>query len=155
MTLARMTLAALAVAGSLLVPSAPAQAVDAFVTIGTGVISPGLPTTGCRQQDFVGYYSTLTVAGGDHAGIYWFAFDGWSSICESVWASAGSGTLSGDLHGYLYYSRTGTVLTISAQIYFGDADHEGSQALAGWCDWAPTTFDPVQSYVMACRFVLT
>lgn len=121
------------------------------VVVGTGTISPGLPTTGCEDQDDVIFDGTA-VAVGTHAGVYSIHFDGASSICESLLTGAGSGVLTGQITGNVTYSRTGPVVTLS-----GSGQLNGGPAhsiLAGVCEFVPTSINPVISYVLSCQLAI-
>jgi len=110
-------LSAAGLALALLGPATPAHAAGAGTVIGTGVLSPGIPLTGCEEQTSIQIAATAVFAGTDFApGVYAFSFDGASTICESVGSGQGVGNLSGDITGSVAYTRTGGLLLASGTI---------------------------------------
>ena len=135
---------------ALIAPSAHAQD-DVAVVVGTGSITPGLPTTGCADQA-IGFGGTAVNAAIDgHTGLYTVSFAGNSTICETLNAGQGSGTLSGDVSGNVDYTRTGPIVTITGQGAVNGDDHV---IVIGLCLFIPTSFNPVASYALACAVIL-
>jgi len=111
--------------------------------VGLGTISPGLPTSGCANQSVTFDSAVLVYADTTPAVVTANThFSGNSSICETLNAGQGSGTLSGGLSGTVDYSRTGNVVTIGGTI--------NGHAGAGACLFVPTSVNPVQSYALVC-----
>jgi len=133
---------------ALLAPSAHAQD-DVASVVGNGTISPGLPTSGCAFQQVT--FSGTAVNVGDHAGVYNVSFAGNSTICETLGAGQGSGTLSGDISGTVEYSRTGPIVTISGQVSVNASPHSIE---VGVCVFVAVNFNPVTAYVLVCKVVL-
>ena len=136
---------------ALIMPSAHAQT-DAAVVVGTGLIVPGLPTSGCANQTRVAFSGTAVNASIDnHTGIYNVSFEGSSSICESLNSGQGSGTLSGDVSGTVNYSRTGPIVTITGQGAINGSPHH---IVLGVCVFVATAVNPVTSYALECNVVI-
>ena len=137
---------------ALVSPSAHAHATsDVAVVVGAGTITPGLPTTGCANQE-VSFGGTAVNASIDgHQGVYNVSFHGFSGICETLNAGSGSGTLSGDVSGDVTYGRTGSVVTISGSGAVNGAPHHID---VGVCLFIPTSVNPVASYALVCAVVL-
>lgn len=131
---------------ALISPSAHA-AEDVAVIQGQGSITPGLPTSGCAFQSVT--FSGTAVAASDHgeSGVYNVSFSGNSTICETLAAGQGSGTLSGDVSGTVAYSRTGPYVTISGQGSLRGTPHV---IVRGDCYFVPVTIHPVTVYVLVC-----
>lgn len=147
---AHTSMALSAVVFALVVPASrqEAAATDAATMVGTGTISPGLPPTGCSFQSVT--FSGTVVDGGLYSGIHNVAFDGASTICESVAAGQGSASLSGDVSGQLSYSRTFSHLSMTGVVTMNDT----LGVFTGQCQWTPTAANPATSYQMTCAWVL-
>ena len=136
--------AIVAVALGLLAGASPAPADTGSATVvGTGSISPGLPAQGCTSGQSVSFDGTVVHA----AATYSVHFDGSSSICESLSAGAGSGTLSGGVTGSVNYTRTGNVVQLSGNVVMGGTAHSISGCV---CVWVPTSVFPTITYTMVC-----
>jgi hypothetical protein len=72
-------------------------------------------------------------------------FSGNSSICETLNAGQGSGTLSGGLSGTINYSRTGNVVTLGGTI--------NGHAGVGVCVWVWLSVNPVTAWAWVCVWV--
>ena len=132
--------------------TAPASAAPTGTLVGTGTLSPGLPTSGCAFQS-VTLDGTLVSAGTAPVttmttGVYALHFEGFSSICETSTSGAGSGTISGGVTGNVSYSRTGSIVTLSGTIQTnGGSARSLSSAV---CAYYPTSANPTTSYGMVC-----
>jgi hypothetical protein len=146
----------MALAAPLTTYLAPAHAAvsDVASVSGSGMISPGLPTTGCAVQTSVTFSGTATVQG-DEAGTYSVTFTGGSgTTCETLSSGAGTGTLSGGVSGNVSYSRNGNIVTLT-----GNSIQVGSSPAhtitAGVCQFVPTNANPVTKYNLTCQVVLS
>jgi len=128
-----------------------AQSFPVLSAIGTGTMSPGLPTSGCANQGTVTFDSAVLVyadpgtaplaPGNIH-------FSGASSICETLNAGQGSGTLSGSLAGTVNYTRTANIETLSGTV-------NGGTIIAAVCIFTATSVNPATSYALACAGALS
>jgi hypothetical protein len=149
----RTALAAVALLASIgtAVPATADDVTDVAIVVGTGTISPGLPTTGCAQQTNITFNGTAVNAG-DHAGVYPIRFDGNSGTnCETLQSGAGSGVLSGGVSGSVRYLRTGSVVTLTGTGAVNGAPHHITTA---HCEFYPTSANPVTSYALHCTVTL-
>ena len=143
-----LTAAALAVPALMQSPAAA----DVAIAVGTGAISPGVPTTGCvdgASFDISGTAANLGTTYGP--GPYTFSVHGNSNTCESIASGSGSATISGDASGTLTYSRTLGVITLS-----GNASIQGgpSRPISITCQVFITSANPVVTYGVVCAIQL-
>lgn len=122
---------------------------------GTGTISPGLPTSGCVDNSSMSMTGTAVLAGGATSGALSVRFDGNSTICESLNAGQGSGTLSGDLTGHLSYTRTGNVMTMSgiADGTAAGAAFEMPRPIVVICILVYLSIGPITGFVFICIII--
>ena len=132
-----------------------AFAASAGGAVGTGTITPGLPTTGTVATTTVTFDSTVLVYASTTGPTVSVSppglqvhFDG-TGANESLNAGAGNGTLSGGLTGAVGYSRTANLVTLSGTIN-GAGGAGGGAVLAGVCIFIPTHVNPVDSYALVC-----
>jgi hypothetical protein len=133
--------------------TANAAAEGSMTVAGTGTLSPGLPATGCVDLD-VSFSGTAVGAGG-LTGVYSVAFNGASTVCETLSSGQGAGVLSGDLHGNLTYQRTGNVITLSGSIEPSARSDESKDLIVAACVVAATAINPVAGFAMFCVWVLS
>lgn len=124
---------------------------NVVVLVGTGTIYWGLPTTGCWSNQMVTFDGRALFAG-THIGDHTVHFEGSSSICESLNAGAGSGTLSGAFTGVISYNRTSTAVLLIGDFRI----HDGPLHSIVWslCQFQPTSFNPVQTYALECTLLV-
>lgn len=152
-TLARPAAATLVAMAALAAPvtAAPPPEELAFFS-GIGAMSPGVPPTGCVQQSvsFGGEGTVFPLGGAAHqGGDVTVRFDGAGSVCASLTADAGGGTLSGDITGSVGYVRTGNVMRLDGNVTYLGAAH----TLDGGC-WLMGTFAPGTSFRPFCWLTL-
>jgi hypothetical protein len=127
---------------------------DAVVAVGTGTITPGLPTSGCAVQTDITFTGNGAVVGDD--GVTAPAsvtFDGNSgSTCESLNSGQGSGTLGGTFSANVTYQRTGPIVQVFGSGNIGGKPHS---PIAAVCIFIPTSVNPVTSYALACAAALS
>lgn len=130
-----------------LLTASPASAHFATgVAVGAGTISPGLPTTGCANQT-VSFTGTAVLVG-NHVGPYDFSFTGTSSICETLSAGAGCGTISGPgISGQVCYSRTANFVQVTGTVDVDGVPH----TVNATCVFNATSVNPVQTYHLVCQ----
>jgi hypothetical protein len=128
--------------------------------VGTGTITPGLPTTGCAVQSDITFTGTGAVLGVDgNVAPANVNFNGNSgSTCETLNSGQGSGTLTGtissDANG-VSYQRNGSIVIVSADAAGVTVNgHAGRQPVVAVCIFVPTSVNPVQSYALICASVL-
>ena len=146
----RLVTTALAV--GLVTPANPAAAtLNNGVVIGTGTISPGIPSDICRYQSSVTFDGNAVLTG-THAGVYSVHFDGSGSGNTCIQQGRGCGTLSGQFTGSLCYVRQYSLVTLSGslQMYGGPAHSIVTSA----CHFTPTSVNPIQSYALICDLTI-
>lgn len=146
LAIAAVALAAPAMAGS-------AQAANAAVAVGTGTISPGVPTTGCTASANFEINGTAVNLGTDFGpGPYDFRVVGSSNAsCPSFTADTGTATMSGDVTGSLNYSRTVGLITLN-----GSASVQGSspRPISITCHVVVTSANPVTDFAVVCAVTI-
>lgn len=113
----RAALAAVALVVPALSLHTPASA-DAAVAVGTGVISPGIPTDPLACVDnatFVIDGTAVNLGTTYGPGPYTFRASGNSNTCASILSDTGTATLSGDVTGTVTYSRTTGAISLNGQ----------------------------------------
>jgi hypothetical protein len=124
---------------------------DTAAAVGTGTISPGLPTTGCAVQTDITFRGTGVVVGDDGVTApATFNFDRNSgSTCESFNSGQGSGTLGGTFSsapGGVSYVRTGGIVQVFGSVtIFGN-----THTINAVCIFGATAINPVTSFGLGC-----
>lgn len=149
-TLIRFAVAAAALAAPLMTGSA--QAANVGVAVGTGTISPGVPTTGCVNNASFQLSGTAAALGTEFGpGPYEFTVDGVSGTCASVATDTGAATMSGDVTGTLTYSRT-----LGAMNLTGNLSVQGAPARPATvtCEVFVTSANPVSTFGVVCTVTI-
>ena len=149
--LIRLAIAAVALATPAMTGSA--QAANVAVAVGTGTITPGVPTTGCTASaDFEINGSAVNLGTDFGPGPYAFRVVGSSSAaCPSFTADSGTATMSGDVTGSLNYSRTVGLITLN-----GSASVQGSspRPISITCQVAVLSAPPVTDFAVVCAVTI-
>jgi hypothetical protein len=127
---------------------------DAVVAVGTGTITPGLPTTGCAVQTAIDFNGTGAVVGDDGVtapATVTFAGNS-GSTCESLNSGQGSGTLGGTFTAAVSYQRTGPIVQVFGTGNIGGKPHT---PIAAVCIFVPTSVNPVTTYALVCAAALS
>jgi len=128
---------------------------DVTAVVGTGTISPGLPTSGCAVQTDITFNGTGVLAGDELAVPGTVTFDGNSgSFCETLNAGQGTGTIGGTFSsapGGVSYVRTGPIVQVTGSGTVGTETHT---AIAAVCIFVPTNDNPVTAYALVCAAAL-
>lgn len=149
-TLIRFAVAAAALTAPLMTGSAHAATVG--VAVGTGTISPSVPTTGCVNNATFELTGTAAALGTDYGpGPYDFTVSGVSGTCASILTDTGAATMSGDVTGTLTYSRT-----LGAMNLTGNLSVEGAPAKPATivCEVVPTSANPVATFGVVCAVTI-
>jgi hypothetical protein len=127
---------------------------DAAAVIGTGTITPGLPTTGCAVQTDITFNGSGAAVGDDGvvvpASVY---FNGNSGAnCETPLSGQGSGTITGTFSGLVSYQRTWSIVEVFGSVA---AINGTTHALSAVCIFSPTSLHPATSYALVCAAALS
>jgi hypothetical protein len=147
----RILLAGVALAAPGLLQT-PAHAADVANVVGTGSVLPGVPTTGCVNGAAVAFDGTGVIVGngGLNPGPYTVSFRGNSTMCETILAGQGTGTLSGGVSGTVNYTRTVGLLTLNGTV---TVDGQ-TRSLSANCHVAVTSANPFTTFAMDCAVTL-
>ncbi len=149
--LIRIAFAAVALATPAM--AGPAHAANVAVAVGTGSISPGVPTTGCLSSATFGLSGTAATLGTDFGpGPYSFTVAGSSTAsCVSVTSDSGTATLSGDVTGNLNYTRTVGLIQLDG---FASVLGASSRPISITCEVFVTSANPVTTFGVVCGITI-